>query len=166
MSSTPLPPAPLPSPRRASNDSTSSAADRLQWRNHEHVLTPQPGQAEQNPFDVLALSRDAQTAAAAAAAAAGVEEAVEEEEEEEAEQAKSDGTSSDEQTNNVGRRPQDSRVRNVLDHHEVEDKDEMEVIRRNGKLGWRERLRHFTWTWVRVVMEERREEGKNDSDTR
>jgi hypothetical protein len=162
MSSTPLPPAPLHSPRRASNDSTSSAADRLQWRNHEHVLTPQPGQAEQNPFDVLALSRDAQTAAAE-----GVEEVVEEEEEEEeAEQAKSDGTSSDEQTNEVGRRPQDSRVRNVLAHHEVEDKDEMEVTRRNGKLGWRERLRHFTWTWVRVDMEERREEGKNDSDTR
>jgi hypothetical protein len=161
MSSTPLPPAPLHSPRRASNDSTSSAADRLQWRNHEHVLTPQPGQAEQNPFDVLVLSRDAQTAAAA-----GIEEAVEEEEEEEAEQEKSDGTSSDEQTNHFGRRPQDPRVRNVLDHQEAEDKDEMEVIRRNGKLGWRERLRHFTWTWVRVDMEERREEGKNDSDTR
>jgi hypothetical protein len=161
MSSTPLPPAPLHSPRRASNDSTSSAADRLQWRNHEHVLTPQPGQAEQNPFDVLALSRDAQTAAAA-----GVEEAVEEEEEEEAEQAKSDGTSSDEQTNNVGRRPQDSQVRNMSDHQEAEDKDQMETIRRNGKLGWRERLRHFTWTWVRVDMEERRGKGNNDPDTR
>lgn len=101
------------------------------------MLTPQPG-VERNPFDELVLGGGAGR---------------EEEEvaiEEEVEQEKSECSSSEEQSNDVTGRQQGTQG-GVLTGRGTGDAAETQSMRRRAKLSWRERMRHFTWTWVSIA---------------
>ena len=139
--------------RRASIDSVSSAADRRRWRNHAHVLTPEPQHAERNPFDDFAVnlppSARRKSLDEKSQDASG-EESVEAEEEIE--------------TSIQGQGPREASVLGGNGNVPGPDvgapeknttskgNEDATLTRRHTKLPWRERIRHFTWTWFCLTM--------------
>jgi hypothetical protein len=155
--------------RRASVDSVSSAADRRRWRNHDHVLTPEPQTVEHDPFEELFgnLPPPVTRRRSADETTSDGSEVGEEEEKEEVESRVPDQSQGvregpvpggdlngnaigldDYATPSEGKRDDASAIAPRSQNPAALAADD----RRHAKLPWRERIRHFTWTWFCLTM--------------
>lgn len=155
-----LPPSTVAS-RRASIDSVSSAADRRRWRNHDHVLTPEPQAVERDPFDVFMGGAEIVKRCGGVDEKSRIKkESGEEEIEEEVEHVEPEEEIEDTESRISTQNPIDTTPPNgnrngskyTPDSEQSDSKPESASLRRHTKLPWRERIRHFTWTWFCLTM--------------
>lgn len=100
---------------RSSQETDTSANERLQWRNHPQVLTPNPEKVEKDPFDALVVAPPIQN-----------------------EDADVSGSSHEATQSQRTPKPVQEKRR--------------DSSRGKASLSWRQRIRHFTWTWFTLTM--------------
>jgi len=113
----------------ASTESGSSAAERLQWRNHGPLITPNPESADCNPFDQL-QERDFALEKSDSSR-------------ERSQSGTPNGFGADAEKNDSS--AQGAEGGNGVGSTMREDQEEK-------SMKFRERIRHFTWTWFTMTM--------------
>jgi hypothetical protein len=113
----------------ASTESESSATERLQWRNHPPVATPNPESANCNPFeqpreDELNLEKT------------------------DSSRDRAQSTIGDAEKRNTGSQGVEG-GNGVYDPSQIVDTSAEDELR---NMRFRDRIRHFTWTWFTMTM--------------
>ncbi|EMD61119.1 hypothetical protein GGP41_010022 [Bipolaris sorokiniana] len=136
---------------RASTESVSSAEERLQWRSHPNVATPFPDSTEYNPFDDPNLNSSLPLSHQGEKLGNGAREQIQKEEVEDAchDDSKTDTNASDKTEEP---RPLAPIISNVSTRRSARGTLKSDVPEKRKQLSFKERIRHFTWTWFCLTM--------------
>jgi hypothetical protein len=154
-----------PASRASTAASASSAEERLQWRSHPNVVTPHADHTARNPFEDPSLaiaspqpSRCDDRAHAQEDLSHDVQKQIRQEEEEQAyhgpenERFESNLTEKSHESNHVDPRTCTIVPSRDSTRRSIQDAQQPDIHERRHKLSFKERIRHFTWTWFCLTM--------------